>query len=127
MSTLSVVLLVVIALASLAQAACLLRLALEGRKTARGLEGLAGRLIEDMTPSVAELSRATANVAEVSDIASAQVRRLDTVVGEATDALLRTGERLHHAIVPNLARVAIGASVFRVGRRVFRLYRRLRG
>lgn len=127
MDTLTVILLVVIGAISLFQTTCLVRLSLEGRRTARGLERLADRLVRDLRPAAREVGRAAANAGQLSETVLAGMQRLDAVAQDAAESWSRTTERLHETFVPTVARVALAAAGWRLARRGFAIYRRLRG
>lgn len=126
MDTLTIVLLVVIGIISITQAVLLARLALEGRRTARGLERLADRLVSDLTPAARDVARTAANAGKVSEAALADMQRLDVTMHELADSWSRTTERLHEAVVPSIGRMALAAAGWRLARRGFAIYRRLR-
>lgn len=126
MDTLTIVLLVVIGIVSIAQTTLLVRLALEGRRTMRGLERLTDRLISDLTPATRELARAAANAGAVSESALAGVQRLDGLVHEATESWSRATGRVHEAVVPTASRLALALAGWRLARRGFAIYRRLK-
>jgi hypothetical protein len=127
MSTLTLVLLILLAVVSIAQATLLVRFLIEGRRTVVGLERLANQLVDDLTPVARDLSRATGNAAQVADVALAQVQRLDALMEEVTDSISQATGRLYEAFVPNIGRMATVTAVWRVFRRGRRVYRRLRG
>ena len=126
MDTLTIVLLVVIGIVSIAQTTLLVKLALEGRRTARGLEKLADRVLSDLAPAAADISRAAVNASHVSEAAVAEMQRLDGVVQEVADSWSRTTARLHEAVVPTVSRLALAAAGWRLARRGFAIYRRLK-
>ncbi len=126
MDTLTIVLLVVIASISILQTTFLVRLTLEGRRTARGLERMAERLVRDLGPAVRDVSRAAANAGQLSETALLEMQRLDAAVQDAAAAWSRTTARLHEAFVPTIGRVALAAAAWRLLRRGFAIYRRVR-
>ena len=125
MSTLSVVLLVVIALISVAQAVLLFRFTMESRRAMRGLEHLADRLVRDLAPVAEDAAHAAQNAAEISQLAVDEGQRIDGIVMEATTALGRFTERVYDSVVPTLGRLATAAAFWRLFRTGFGLYRRL--
>ena len=126
MDTLTIVLLVVIGIVSIVQTTLLVRLAIEGRRTVRGLETLADRLVSDLTPATREISRAAANAGHVSESALAEIRRLDGLVHEASESVSRATARMHDAVVPTASRLALALAGWRLARRGFAIYRRFR-
>ena len=126
MDTLTIVLLVVIGVISIVQTTFLVRLALEGRRTVQGLERLADRLVTDLTPAARDVSRAATNANHLTEVAVAEVQRLDSVVQEATDSWSGATARIHDAVVPTMGKLAVAAAGWRLARRGYAIYRRLR-
>jgi hypothetical protein len=127
MDSLSLVLLGVIALASLLQAVALVVIAREGLRMFRRLDAFAERLGRDLRPAVADLERASENFADVSDLATVQARRLDALVEEAVERIERASEVLRRVILPSAGRLLAAAAVFRGIRRGLLILRRRRG
>lgn len=127
MSSLGLVLLGVIAFASLLQAVALVLVARDGARVFRRLDALAERMGRELRPAVAELERAGENFAEVSDLAAAQARRLDDVVGAAIERIERATDVLRDVILPSAGRLVAAAAAFRGLRKGLRLLRRRRG
>ena len=96
MEGLGVAFLGVIALSSLVQAGFLIGLALNARRVGRRVDEMQQRLDRDLRPVLDSLSRISRNLAEVSDTAVLQARRLEDLVAdsvekiEATTSLLRS-------------------------------------
>jgi len=96
MEGLGVAFLGVIALSSVVQAGFLIGLALGARRLGRRVDEMQQRLDRDLRPVLDSLSRISRNLAEVSDTAVLQARRLDDLVAdsvekiEATTSLLRS-------------------------------------
>jgi len=126
MDSLSLVLLGVIAFASLLQAIFLLVVAREGLRVARRLDALAERMGRDLRPALAHLERASQNFADVSDLAAVQARRVDGLVAEALERIDRTADLLQ-GILPSAGRVLTAAAAFRGARKALQLLRRWRG
>jgi hypothetical protein len=126
MDALTVVLLVVIGVISIAQTTFLVRLALEGRRTVQGLERLADRLVTDLTPAARDVTRAAANANHLTEVAVAEMQRLDSVLQEATESWSQATARIHEAVVPTMGRLALAAAGWRLARRGFAIYRRLK-
>lgn len=121
------VLLAVIALSSLVQGAILLGLAWGGRRLSQRVDELQGRLDRDVRPALESLRQVSRNLAESSDLAVVQVRRLEGFIGEAFDRIEETRRQ-----VQRVARVPLGAldrasAVFRGVRRGLDVYHRLGG
>jgi hypothetical protein len=126
MDTLTVVLLVLIAVISIAQTTFLVRLWLEGRRTAAGLDHLGDRLVRDLTPAMRDLGRAAANTEKLSEAALLEVQRVDAVLQDLAESWSRSTGRLHELLVPNVGRFALAASAWRLLRRGRAIYRWLR-
>ena len=80
MDSLGLVFLGVIALSSLVQGLFLLGIGWGGRKLMRRFEEMQARVESELRPALASVSRITRNVSEASDVASAQVKRVETLV-----------------------------------------------
>ena len=126
MDTLTIVLIVLIALISIGQAILLVRLWMEGRRTAAGLDRLGDRLVRDLTPAMRDLGRAAANTERVSEAALMEVQRVDAVLQDATESWSRSTGRLHELLVPNVGLFAMAASAWRLLRRGRAVYRWLK-
>jgi hypothetical protein len=127
MDTLSLVLLGVIALGSLLQGAFLVSVALTGRRVGRRLEELRGRADRELKPSIDNLTRVTRNLAEVSDLAARQGRRVDETLAEAAAKLDRTGEELRRAALDLMAPLQRASAVVKGFRRGLLVYQQLGG
>ena len=82
MESLGVWFLGVIAVSTLVQAAFMVALALGGLRLARRVEELQARIDRELRPTLDHLSRITRNLAEVSDLATLQARRIDGVLAK---------------------------------------------
>jgi hypothetical protein len=121
------ILLAVIALSAIVQAVLICGIALGGRKLTQRIDELQGKVDRDIRPALANLSQLTRNVAEASDLAVVQVRRIEGVVGDALDRLEDTRRSIQRvARVPLLALGRAGA-VMNGFRRGFDVYRQLGG
>jgi len=127
MDSLSLVLLGVIALASLLQAVSLVVIAREGVRMYRRLDDFAERVGRDLRPALADLERAGENFADVTEIAAAQARRVDRLVAEAVERIERATDVLQDVILPSAGRLMTAAAAFRGVRKGLQLLRRWRG
>jgi hypothetical protein len=127
MNSLGIVLLGVIAFASLLQAVALVLVARDGARMFRRLDAFAERLGRELRPAAAELERAGENFAEVSDLAAVQARRLDAAVSAAIERIERASDALRDVILPSAGRLVAAAAAFRGLRKGLRLLRRRRG
>jgi hypothetical protein len=113
MDTVSLVLLGVIAAASLAQALSLVAVALAGRGIARRVGRFERSLEQEIQPALREAGRLTRGVAEVSEATAVQAERLSGMLETAAATVTRTGAVLTEALLPSAARVAAVVSVAR--------------
>jgi hypothetical protein len=127
MDSLSLVLLGVIALASLLQAVSLVVIAREGVRMYRRLDDFAERVGRDLRPALADLERAGENFADVTEIAAAQARRVDRLVAVAVERIERATDVLQDVILPSAGRLMAAAAAFRGVRKGLQLLRRWRG
>jgi len=124
MNTASLVLLGVIAAASLAQAGSLVAVALVGRRIARGVGDLERSVEREVQPALREAARLTQGLAEISEVTAAQARRVSDVLDLAASTVARTGAVVTQALLPLAARAATAVSVSRAVLGVLRLYTR---
>ena len=124
MDTLSLVLLGVIAAASLAQALSLAAVAMAGRGIARRVGRFEQSLEREIQPALREAARLTHGLAEVSEVTAAQADRLSDVLDTAASTIARTGTVLTEALLPSAARVAAAVSVSRSALELLSLCRR---
>jgi hypothetical protein len=122
-----VVFLGVIALCSLVQAGFLIGLAVGGRRLARRIDALQQRIDREIRPSLDHLSQVTRNAAEISELAAAQVRRIDEVLADTVAKVEDTTEALHKLLLRPLAPIADVVAFFKGVRRGIDVYRLLRG
>ena len=87
MESWGVVFLGVIAVTTLVQAAFMVGLALGGLRLFRRVEELQTRIDRELKPTLDHLSRITRNVAEVTDLATLQARRIDYFLADTVDKL----------------------------------------
>jgi hypothetical protein len=126
MDTVSLVLLGVIALASMAQALALVSFAGAGRGIVRHVGRFEQSLEREVQPALREAARLTRAVAEASDVTTGQARRLASVLDKAARTVTRTGAVVSEALLPFAAKVAAVASLSRAALGVLNLSRRRR-
>jgi hypothetical protein len=124
MDTPSLVMLGVIAAASLAQAGSLVAVALVGRRIARGVGDLERSLEREVQPALQEAARLARGVAEITDVTAAQARRVSDVLDTAASSVARTGAILTEAMLPSAVRAATAVSLSRAVLGLMGLYRR---
>jgi hypothetical protein len=127
MTTAAVVLLGVVALASLAQAVFLVIAVLEGRRIARSVDSLQARVGGEVKPLLGDLTRATENLAAASGVTVGQARRIDAVAGDVAGGVTQAQEAMRDVVVPAAARIVSLTAAVRVLRGGLSFYRRVRG
>ena len=113
MDTPTLVLLGVIAAASLAQAGSLVAVWLVGRRVARGVGGLERSLERDLQPALREAARLFRDLAEISEMSASQAKRVSDTLDSAAAGVARTGAALSEALLPSAVRAATLVSVTR--------------
>ena len=103
MGQLGVVFLGLIALASLVQAGFLIVLALRARRIAERVDEMQQRLHLEVRPSLEHLKRVTANLAELSEVAAEQTRRVDSLVASTAEKIDETTARVQYAVMRPLS------------------------
>ena len=125
-NNLALVFLGVIAAGSLVQAGFLISLALSGLKLAKRVEELQGRVDHELRPAIADVNRLTKNLAEASELATAQVRRVETLITGAVTRIEDTRDQIRDAITtPFAGPIADVLALIRSVRRGVDVYRRL--
>ena len=127
MTTTVVLLLGVMALASLMQAVFLVVLAVEGRRLARRVDTFQSRIGGELRPIVGEMNRATQNLAEASAATLGQARRIDLLMTDVTSRLSDTQGLFRNVIMPTATRLVSLTAAVRAVRRGLAMYRRVRG
>jgi hypothetical protein len=116
MDSLGLVFLGVIAFASLVQGAFLVGLAIGGLRLARRIGEIQKSVETDIRPAIDDVSRLARNLASVSEIATGQAHRLETLVAQVRQAVARPFDSLSD----------VGA-ILKGVRRGLDVYRRLGG
>jgi hypothetical protein len=127
METWAVVFLGVIALTSLVQSAFLLGLALQGRRLARRVTEVQERFERDLRPSLEGLSRITRNLAEVSDLAVLQARRIDGALADTIEKIEETTSLVRRTLLRPLGPLVDLAAFLKGLKRGLEVYQQLRG
>jgi hypothetical protein len=125
METWGVVFLGIIALAALVQASFLIGLAATGRRLAQRLDTLQARLDQELVPALENLGRVTRNVAEISDLATLQARRVDLMLVDTIEKVEDTTALLQRLVLRPLRPLSYGLAFFRAVRRGIDVYLRL--
>jgi|RhiMetdeSRZDD1v2_1073273.scaffolds.fasta_scaffold582839_2 hypothetical protein len=127
MDTWGVVFLGIIALGSLIQSAFLLRIAMAGRELTRRFEELQERVDRDLRPTLDNLTRVTRNLAEVSDVAVLQARRVDDLLADTVEKIEGTTTLVKQVVLRPLGPLMDIAAFFKGVRRGLEVYQTLRG
>ena len=127
MTTTVVVLLGLMAVASLAQAVFLIVLAIEGRRLAHRVDAFQSRIGNEMRPILGEVTRATENLAAASAATLGQARRIDSMMTGVVGRLSDTQGLLRNVIIPTATRLVSVTAAVRTVRRALAVYRRVRG
>jgi hypothetical protein len=106
LSSAAVVLLGVIAVGSLVQAIFLLVLGRELMSMGRRLDAFQQRLVRDLHPLVADITRATRDLAAASELTEQQARRLDGLVTTALTKLVEVERMVEEVLLPPASRIA---------------------
>ena len=128
MDALGLVFLGIIAAAAVVQTGFLISLLREGRRTARQLDAFTDRLGRQLEPSLQDLSRASRNLAEVSERAATQARRVDQLVSEGMTVAEKAVRVAQGVLLPVGGRIAALAMTVRAvqkARKLARFFRRL--
>ena len=127
MTTTVVLLLGLMAVASVTQAVFLIVLAVEGRRLAHRVDSMQSRIGSELRPILGEITRATENLASASAATVGQARRIDVMMTEVTGRLSDTQGLFRNLIVPTSLRLVSVTAAVRAVRRGLALYRRVRG
>ena len=127
METWGVVFLGIIALGSLIQSAFLVRIALAGRELSRRVAELQERVDRDLRPTLDNLTRVTRNLAEVSDVAVLQARRVDDLLADTIEKIEGTTTLVKQIVLRPLGPLVDIAAFFKGVRRGLEVYQTLRG
>ncbi len=106
MDTWGVFFLGILAFVALIQGGVLIGIAVFLLRVARRLEALDDRIDREIGPALADVKRVSGNIAEVSDLATIQARRLDLVLGDTIDKVEDTVTQVQRVIARPLRPVA---------------------
>lgn len=127
MMILGVIFLGVIALSSLVQAAFLIGLAREGRELGRRVNEIEQRFETEIRPSLKNLARISQNFAEVSDVLSAQARRVDDFMADTVGKLEEATSSLRDVVLKPLGPLVDITALLKGFQKGLEIYRRLGG
>jgi hypothetical protein len=127
MDTWAIVFLGIIAVASVVQSAFLIGLALEGKKLSRRVAEMQDRIEREIKPSLDNVSRVTRNLAEVSDLAVLQARRVDGLLADTIDKVEETTTLIRKVVLRPIGPLVDLAAFLKGLRRGLEVYQQLRG
>ncbi|HUG55025.1 MAG TPA: hypothetical protein VMR21_15545 [Vicinamibacteria bacterium] len=127
MSTAAVVVLGVIAVAALVQAALLVVLGRELLGMGRRIALLQERLGRELRPLVQDLSRATHDLSTASELTELQARRIDALVEGVIDRLAAVERAVEEVVIPPATRIAGWLATLRTFATIVGVYRERRG
>ena len=115
----------VIALGSLTQMAILVLLFLEGRKAVRRIDALQERIEKDLRPALEGLARISRNLAEISDLAVLEARRVDVAVADVIDQFQELTREIRSTLLRPLGPLVDVLAFIKGVQRGIEVYRRL--
>jgi hypothetical protein len=121
------ILLGAIALSSVVQAVVLVAVAVGGMQLMRRIQELQGRVENEIQPALESLAHISRNVAEVSDLAVLQARRVESVVGETIERIDEARSHVRRVIRRPRSLLSDVGAVFKGVRRGLAVYHRLGG
>lgn len=121
--TVAVVLLGLVALGSLVQAAFLIVLAREAVRAFSRLDQIGIRLGDALRPLSHDLARATSELATASEITAGQIRTLSRVTSVAADRMGQARDAVDAAVMPALSRLGGVLAIVGAVRRAVDVYR----
>jgi len=127
MDSWGVVFLGIIAVASVVQSAFLIGLALEGKKLSRRVADIQDRIEREIKPSLDNVSRVTRNLAEVSDLAVLQARRVDGLLADTIEKVEETTTLIRKVVLKPIGPLVDLAAFLKGLRRGLEVYQQLRG
>ena len=125
MDDLALVLLGLIALASFVQGAFLVYVGVSGLRIARRVGALQRSVEEEIRPAMDNISRVAADLAEVSDLATAQARRVEDMVAETVARAEEIRVRVAEAATRPLDSMRDLGAVLKALRRGVQVYQQL--
>jgi len=127
MDSLGLVFLGVIAFASLVQGVFLVRLAFGGLRIARRMGEIQKSVEEEIRPAIDDVSRLARNLASVSQLATQQAQRLETVVAHTVSRVDEARDQVREAIGRPLDSFRDVTAVLKGFKRGLDVYQRLGG
>jgi hypothetical protein len=127
MDSLGLVFLGVIAFASLVQGAFLVGLAIGGLRLARRIGEIQKSVETDIRPAIDDVSRLARNLASVSEIATGQAHRLETLVAHTMTRVEDARAQVRQAVARPFDSLSDVGAILKGVRRGLDVYRRLGG
>lgn len=127
MESWGIVFLGIVAFGSLVQSAFLVGLAVSARRLSRRMTELQERVDRDLRPALDNLARVTRNLAEVSDLAVIQARRVDDLLADTVEKIESTTSVVRNVVLRPLGPLVDLAAFFKGLRRGLEVYQTLRG
>ncbi|HET8647701.1 MAG TPA: hypothetical protein VFO85_19540 [Vicinamibacteria bacterium] len=121
------ILLGAIAVSSIVQVLVLLAVAIGGMQLMRRVQALQGRVEREIEPVLASLSAMSRNVAEASDVAVLQVRRVEALVDETMERIDEARAQVGRIVRKPRGLIGDVSAVFKGLRRGLAVYQRLGG
>jgi hypothetical protein len=127
MDTWGVVFLGIIAVASVVQSAFLIGLMLEGKKLSKRVADMQDKIEREIKPSLDNVTRVTRNLAEVSDLAVLQARRVDGLLADTIEKVEETTTLIRKVVLRPIGPLVDIAAFLKGIRRGLEVYQQLRG
>ena len=127
MDSLGLVFLGVIALASLVQGAFLVGLALGGMRIAKRMGEIQKTVESEIRPAIEDVSRLARNLASVSQMATEQAERLETVVAHTVSRVEGVRTHVRESVVRPMESFGDLGAILKGFRRGLDVYQRLGG
>ncbi len=127
MDSLGLAFLGAIALSSLVQAAFIIFLALAGRRLARRLDEVQRKIDREIQPALESFSRLTRNLAEISDLATLQARRIDDLLADTVEKIEEATSLIQRVLIRPLSPLVDIVALLKGLRRGLDVYHKLRG
>jgi len=127
LDSLGLVFLGVIALASLVQGLFLVGLALGGLRLARRIGEIQKTVEKDIRPAIDDVSRLARNLASVSEIATAQAQRLESMVVQTVSRVEGARSQVRSVVGQPAESFRDVSAILKAVRRGFDVYQRLGG
>ncbi len=125
METWGVVFLGVIAFGSIVQVAFLVGLMLFGRRLSQRIDALQARIDRDLTPALQNFARVSGATAEIADLATIQVRRVDMLLADTIEKIEETTMMVHQLVTRPLRTVGTIIAFLKGLQRGVAVYREL--